>query len=268
MLPLLLTFLLTTAGAFALLWAVAAYVQQSLYESVVDRLPLRSLIGAVLLGCFYTFWVYANTRADSKDKFGVAYDFSPTARREFDEFVAVRRYPNVREPDGSLHEERVAFKKTTAGRTARFTDDRNRVFRPNDSQSLTVAIEVSSGSGDPVRFDALFDANGNYLLPNGRSPRFVEAGGTRFAEVDTAGLLYVPSPAALAGAIGFNLGGFVVWLVVFWPCLRFTLGHSVGGAFGFGLLMLLFVVPLLFEKNLLPPRPAVAIVPETPKLTP
>jgi hypothetical protein len=267
-LPLLLTFLLTTLGAFALLWAVTAYVQQTLYESSVDRLPMRSLIGAVLLGCFYTFWVYANTRADSKDKYGVAYDFSPTARHEIDEFVAVRRFPTVKESDGTAREERVSFKRTALGRTARFTDDRNRVFRPNDSLSLTVALEVKHGPDGPTRYDAVIDAKGNYELPNGRSPRFVEAGGKRFVEADTPGLVFAPSTSALLGALALNLGGFVVWLVVFWPCLRFTLGHAVGGAFGFGLVMMLFVVPLLFEKNQLTPRFAAASPLTPPPLAP
>jgi hypothetical protein len=224
-------------------------VQRTLYESVVDRLPLRSMIGAILLGCFYTFWVYANTRADAKDKFGVLHDFSPTARHGVEEFVAVRRFPNVKEPDGTVREERVTFKKSATGKTIRFVDDRNRVFRINDSQSLTVALELKTGPDSAIRYDAKFDERGVYDLPNGRSARFTEAGGKRFIEADAPGVMYAPSSSALAGALALNAGNFLIWLVVFWPCLRFTLGHAVGGAFGFGLFMMLFCVPLLFEKN-------------------
>jgi hypothetical protein len=162
----------------------------------------------------------------------------------------------------------VPYRKLATGRTARFTDDRGRVFRPGDSMSLTVAIEVKNGTETPTRYDAVLDDRQNYLLVNGRSPRFVEAGGKRFVEADTPGLVFAPSTSALVAALAFNVGGFVVWLVAFWPCLRFTLGHSAGGAFGFGLLMLLFVVPLLFEKNQPPPRFALTVPTELPTPTP
>jgi hypothetical protein len=59
----------------------------------------------------------------------------------------------------------------------------------------------------------------------------------------------VPSTAVLVGAITLNVVNYLIWVVAFWPCLRFTLGHSVAGAIGFGALMMLIFVPLLFQQN-------------------
>ena len=253
MLPLLLTWIFFTIGAFILLWGIALTAQAYLYEHVADRLPLRAAIGAIFLGCFYTFWIYANTRADSKDKYGVIQEFSPTARSESHEFTAVRQYPRTKGPDGKPREELVPFKKGGVGRNIFFVDAKNEKFRTNSSDYITVSLDVVDATGKTARFDAKMDALGNYDLPSGRTPRFIEAGGKRYVEADSPNLVFAPSTAALIGALAFNFMNFVIWVVAFWPCLRFTLGHSIGGAIVIGSLMMLFLVPLLFEKNQLPP---------------
>ncbi|MFO0935629.1 MAG: hypothetical protein U0798_03825 [Gemmataceae bacterium] len=265
MLPLLLTWIFSTLAAFVLLWAVGLTAQAYLYETVADRIPLRAAIGAVLLGCFYTFWIYANTRAESKDRYGVLQEFSPTARSVIDEFVAVRRYPRMNGPDGKPKEEKVAFKNIASNRTAQFVDAKREKFRTSTSDYLTVAIELKDDKGNEGRFDAKLDAKGNYEIPSGRAPRFVEAGSKRFLDADNPGLVFAPSTSALIIAVGFNVMNYLIWVVAFWPCMRFTLGHSIAGAIGFGALMMLFVVPLLFEKNTKPPvAPAVGIVADSP----
>ena len=266
MLSLLLTWIFSTIAAFVLLWAVGLTAQSYLYEQVADRLPMRATIGAIFLGCFYTFWIYANTRADSKDKYGVLQEFSPTARSVSDEFTAVRHYPRMKGPDGKPLEELVAFKKTGVGRIVTFVDAKNEKFRTNSSDYITVSLDVKDATGKVARFDAKMDALGNYDLPSGRTPRFVEAGGKRFVEADNPSLVFAPSTSALIGALVLNFANFAIWVVAFWPCMRFTLGHSIVGAIGFGSLMMLFLVPLLFEKNQRLPvmSPVVDIQPESP----
>lgn len=249
MLPLILTLVLTILAAFALLWAIGFTLQSYLYERVTDHLVLRAAIGGILLGCFYTFWVFVNTRAEFKDKYGVLHQFSPMARSESVEFTAIRSFPNTKGPDGKPREETTAYKKSGAGRTARFVDSKNMPFKRNDSQFVTVALDIKDAAGKTARFDAIMNAAGQYEYPNGRSARFVETGGKRYVEEDNPGLVFAPSTSALVGAILLNLMNFLIWVVAFWPCLRFTLGHSIGGALGFGTLMMLLVVPLLFEKN-------------------
>jgi hypothetical protein len=49
-----------------------------------------------------------------------------------------------------------------------------------------------------------------------------------------------------------NLGVFVVWLVVLWPVLRFTLAPAAGLALVLGGVTMLLLMPLLFEKNQVP----------------
>lgn len=259
MLPLILTWIFSMIGAFALLWAVTFFMQSFLYEQIVDRLPLRAAIGGVLIGCFYTFWVFANTRADSKDKYGVLQEFSPTARTEINEFTAIRKFPNMKGADGNIREEQVVYKKSGGGRNPKFVDDKNQTFRLNDSSYITSSVDVKDPKGNTARFDAVMDSKGAYDQSNGRLGRFVEAGGKRFLEADNPGLIFVPSTGALIGAILLNLLSYVVWFVVFWPCMRFTIGHAVAGAIGFGALMMLFLMPLLFEKNQV--KPMIADVP-------
>jgi hypothetical protein len=258
-LPLILTWIFTTIGAFALLWAAAFLMQSYLYEQIADRLPLRAAIGAIFLGCFYTFWVFVNTRAEFKDKYGVLQEFSPTARTESSEFTAVRQYPNSKGPDGKVREELVTFKKSGSGRNPKFVDDKNQTFRLNDSQYITSSMDVKDAKGNTARFDALLDSKGAYDQSNGRMARFIEVGGKRFVEADNPSLVFAPSTAALIGAVALNVMSYLIWIVAFWPCLRFTLGHSIAGAIGFGALMMLFIVPLLFEKNLV--KPAAVDVP-------
>ena len=260
MLPLILTLVLTILAAFALLWAIGFTLQSYLYEQVTDYLILRAAIGGILLGGFYTFWVFVNTRAEFPNKYGVIQEFSPTKRTEIDEFTAIRQFPNSKGPDGKPKEETTVFKKSGAGRTARFVDDRNMPFKRNDSQFITTAFEIKDAAGKTSRFDAVMNAAGQYEYPNGRSARFVETGSKRYIEEDNPGLMFAPSTSALVGAILLNLMNYLIWVIAFWPCLRFTLGHSIGGALGFGTLMMLLVVPLLFEQNLVKPKIEVPVL--------
>jgi hypothetical protein len=243
-----LTFLLSSFGGFVLLWALTYWLQNYLYESVVDDMALRAAIGGLILGGFYTGWTYVNTRAEFKDRYGVLQDFSPTGAKTIGEFTATRIYPNQKMPDGQVKSETDTFRKTAGSRVATFRNAANQAFRLNDSQTLTTMLTVNDGD-QPIVLKPVWDGESVYARPNGRSARFIEDKGKRFLEADEPGTLYIPSIRVLFAALALNAMNFLIWVIVFWPIMRFTLGHSVGGAIGFGAIMMLMFVPLLFQQN-------------------
>ena len=95
---------------------------------------------------------------------------------------------------------------------------------------------------------------------------FREANGRRyieFSQLGTPGSIQIPSRGAWLGALLFNALHFIIWFLVFWPILRFTSGTALGLATAMTLLVMLFGMPFLFERNA-PPPPAVIAEPVPP----
>ena len=142
------------------------------------------------------------------------------------------------------------------------------------------AIEIPEGESK-VRFEAeLFvpdEAHPGELRPykpgdtaqptynRGVIRTFREANGRRyieFSQLGTPGPIQSPSRGAWIGAVLLNLAQFVIWFIVFWPILRFTSGVVLGLAAGFGVAVMLFAMPILFDRNktpLPPPVPSPAL---------
>jgi len=58
---------------------------------------LRALVAGLAVALFLTMWVYVNTRADSKDKYGTFFEFKPTSAKEITQFEAVRYGVNTKD---------------------------------------------------------------------------------------------------------------------------------------------------------------------------
>jgi hypothetical protein len=256
---LLLTFAAVTLGLFAALWGLGSFLQSSLYSELADRLPLRALVGALLLGGFITFWTYANTRAAGQDRYGTLFEFNPMTVTDLTEFDAVRRYRAAAGQEAP--EKTVAFKRTGGGRTAPFVevDDPSRPLNLTTADYVTIALEVKEGE-TKTRFDADLDDKGRYKSATNKVFRDKRGRYIEFGQTNTPSPIYAPSRGAFAAAVGINVLNFVVWFVVFWPVMRFTLGHSLGLAVVFGGVTMLLLMPLLFEKNQRTQRPAAAAV--------
>jgi hypothetical protein len=247
---LVLTFICLSIAVAAMLWAMSLFIQPYLHGEPVSQLPLRALVGGLAVGCFVTLWVYANTRAERKDKYGTFFEFNPVGTKPIDAFDAVQRSANKQE-DGKYPEATVSFKRPT-GKAEGFVEAKSPTvpFRLNTSNMMTVAVIVDEG-GQKVRFDAeLNDAGNAYKSP---AKTFREASGSRFIDAGTdgggIGVIYAPSTGAVIVAILLNLLLFVVWFAVFWPLLQYSSGMSLGLAAGFGLATMLVALPLLFELN-------------------
>ncbi len=247
---LVLTFVCLSIAVAALLWAMCLFVQPYLHGEPVGQLPLRALVGGLAVGCFVTLWVYANTRAERKDKYGTFFEFNPVGTKPVDAFDAVR-IGAAAGPDGKHPETTVSFKRP-AGKADGFVEAKNPAvpFRLNSTAMMTVAVIVDE-NGQKVRFDAeLTDSGTEYRTP---AKVFREAGGSRFIEAGNegagVGVIYAPSTGAVVVAILLNVLLFAVWFAVFWPLLQYSSGMALGLAAGFGLATMLVAMPLLFELN-------------------
>jgi hypothetical protein len=244
---LLVTFAAVTFALVIVLWGLGMFLQGFLYNAPAGRLPLRAAAGGLILGGFFAFWVYVNTRADTKDKYGIIFMSSAESRKEFSEFEAVREYKSAGDKQG-IPGKAVKFKRP--GKSGPFTDPDGKPFLLTTSDYMTTEMDVKEGD-QTARFTAELDDKGKYKPGHrfvDRNRRYIE-----FGQTNTPSDIVAVSRGAVFGAVALNLLGFVMWFVVFWPVMRFTVGHSIGLAAVFGGATLL-MMPLLFEKNQVPPH--------------
>src|SRR5438477_8775947 len=143
---LLITFIALAFTFAVLLYAVSFLLQGYFYSQPASGLPWRALLGGAAAAGFLTCWVYANTRADSKDKYGTLFEFNSTASKPFDEFVAIRRHSGK-----DARESTAKYVKVNGAFIER--NDPSRVFKLTTSDYLVVAIEVPDGEAK-ARFEA------------------------------------------------------------------------------------------------------------------
>jgi hypothetical protein len=263
---LLLVLLLVTLALFALFLGGSIVAQGYLYQAPADRLPVRAIGAAALLGLFLTFWVWLDQRKPRK--YDTFFEFAPYEMKKFDEFEALRwhSYDGKRMkpgPDGKPLEVASKFRRGVGKDAAFLEEGTGTPFaltgsdKKSGEQFMTVAIKLKpEGEGEAVRFDAQLkdDVSGRKVYTP--EQQFDEQGGNRYVKGDQIGVLYVPSNTTVFVALLINLVHFVLWFVAFWAILHFTRGHAFILAVAFGLLTMLFLMPLLFKPNRAPPAPA------------
>jgi hypothetical protein len=270
-------FVALAVGFAILLYALSVVLQSYLYEQAASRMTLRAIASGLIAAGFLTFWVNVNCKADVKDKYGTLFEFNTTATKNFDEFTAVRRHVH-KGPDGKVLESRRPFVKLGSGYFE--NKDPTKPLKLTTADYTVVAIEIPDGEAK-ARFEAeLFVADETKpgevkpvavadAPPDAKFSRetvryFREANGRRyieFSQLGTPGSIQSPSRAAFFGALALNLLHFVVWLAIFWLVLRFAFGSALGLAAGFGLTIMLFVMPILFERGSAPPTPQAQVAP-------
>jgi hypothetical protein len=263
---------LVVLALFALFWGGSLLAQGYFYNEPADRMPLRALAAALAVGSFLAAWVLIDRRAPGK--YDTFFEFAPYSTVEYAEFDAVRwtvdpaaagkgKVAFRTDDAGAPAETVVRFKRPPGNKTAPFRENgTGPAFRLNDSQGMTAAIVVTGPDDAPVRFKAATKADprtGAVLYAADR--RFTEEKGSRYVMGDQPGQMFVPSTAAVAGALALNLLHFVVWFLALWLLLRFEWGHAAGAAVALGLVAMLAVMPLLFKPNRIP---KVAPVPNPP----
>jgi hypothetical protein len=244
-----ITILVVVFALFVLFWGLAVLLQGYLYNEPADRLPARAAVAALVVGGMIGGWTYANAKSDRKGKYGPLHDFDSTTTTDLSEFTAVRKYVQVKGPDGQPKEEKTTFRRPEGQKTAAFVEDKTgRPFQLSSSEFLTTAIEVKGPDDKVGRFDAVLDPKdpkGQTYLPD---KTFAEKGSKRHLDGDAPGAVYAPSTKAMLFALLLNGLNYVAWLVGFWLVMRFAFPHAVGLAVVFGLLTMLVAAPLLFER--------------------
>ena len=262
-----LTFVLLVSATALVLWGTTAFLQSYLYSEPADKLPVRAVVGGLIVGGFMTLWTYVNTRADTENKYGTLFEFNPVGAKEVTAFEAVRRFPKRNEQGKETkeyREETAPIVRKPGGRPNEFVEDKvgDKFELTNTSKGyLTVALVLDEGGKK-----AWFEVPLNPTDPNkyaGESREFTEQGGSRTIDGTSPSTVFSPSRLVVIAALSLNALVFVAWFAAFWPVLRYTSGAALGLATVGGLLAVLVLMPLLFDLNkpkptALTPPPATA----------
>lgn len=261
---LLLVFVLLTVGLTALFLGGTIVAQGYMYTQAADFVPLRALVGGLLLGGFLTGWAMIDK--NKPGKYDTFFNFSPYTTTEFTEFEAVR-WPVEggkfkTDASGNTVEAVVKFKRSAGGKGSQFVEDgTNEAFKTHTGQYMTGAIRVKGPDDpEPVRYNAPVKERPNTKMKEyTQERRFVEEKGDRYVEAVQIGTLFVPSTGTIAVSLLLNFLLLVTWLVVAWPVLRYSFPHALALTAAGTLVTMLAVMPLLFKFNRpVPPPPAAA----------
>lgn len=247
---LVVTLVVVFLASAAILWGLSLFLQGYLYNEPADKLILRAAVGGLAIACYLTFWVYVNTRADRPNKYGAIHQFSADTRSDPSPFQTIQKF---RKAGGETREETVSFKPKTGEKGLTFVNVADAtLFKLNTSDYITTAILIGEGLS-LARFEAVLKPDG--WTYDGEKKMFREKGGSRFIEGDEPGVVIAPSGGAQFVAILLNVAVFVVLFAVFWPVLRFGIGHAIGLSILIGLVIILVLMPLLFDLNNKPSVP-------------
>jgi hypothetical protein len=143
---LLIILVLVTLVLFALFLGGTLVAQGYLYQAPVDRLPLRALLGALLVAVFITIWVWIDKRHPRK--YDTFFEFAPYETKTFDEFEAIRwmSYDGAtfkKDASGNKVETTVKCKRGVGAKANSFFDEATGdEFKLNTSTAMTVALKL------------------------------------------------------------------------------------------------------------------------------
>jgi hypothetical protein len=236
-----LVFVLLAFGLIMLLWGGALVLQGYLYQSPADDLPIRAAAGGTVLAAFLTFWCYLD--ANNGGKYDTLFEFSPQEMTEYDAFDTVMKKANGEET--SIHyNKRVGSKGTTSD----FFDDKGQPWKKNTNDSMAVAILIKEkDKPEPTRFNAKFDADGNFPR-NLIDLRYTDEAG-RYMSADALGRVVRKKTGVLFANLFINFFHFALWWAVLWYGMRFALWHACGLALVLWLFTMLVMQPSLFNQT-------------------
>lgn len=263
---LFLVFLMLFLALFALFLGGGLVGQGFLYQQPAERLPLRAVIAALVVAGFITLWVRIDQGAPGK--YDTFFNFTAYTTAEFDEFEAVRWAASqgklTLDAAGNPVETTVKFKRD--GKNAPFYQEGTKTpfdlrgTTETGGQFMIGAIRVK-GPNDPkpVRYNARFNegpgAKTKTYPANKSDRRFTEEKGSRYVEEQQLGKLFVPSTGTVVIALLLNFLLVAVWLIAWWPAMRFSLGHSLMFTAVLAVITMLALMPVLFKPNRVPKAP-------------
>ena len=234
----LLILLAALTLVFALvLWLGSVFLQGWLYNDLANRLPVRALVGGLVLALFHVGWA-AVYKADP-GRFDTLTNFkTETLDGTYDEFQSVRRV-------GKEEQKPVRFLRRGSSNDFESTQT-GRPWNRSDADGMVVALLVKEkGNDQATRFDANLDSRtGNFRPPD--ETRYEADGGRRYMDLSAPGKVYRKRSLPYLGNFFANFLHLAVWVAVLWPVMRFSLGHAVGVGLALWGVTMLVVQPILF----------------------
>ena len=236
---LLTLFAILVVALAAVLWVGSIFLQGWLYSDLARHLPLRAVGGAVVLAGFHTAWCWSYQ--GDPGRFDTLQNFSrEKLDGSYDEFQSVRKVGNDEKKPAKFER-----KKGGRGTTDDFqAADTKKPWARSDAEGMVAAVLVQEpNKTEPTRFNA-------ELQPDGKFPatglRYIEDKGKRYMDEAAIGKVYRVRPAAILMNLLANGFHLLLWIVVIWIGMRFTVGNAVAiGLVAWGLVMVV-VQPVLF----------------------
>lgn len=246
---LLVVFLLLAFVLTLFLWGGAMLLQGWLYQDPAERMPLRAAVSGTIMAGFLTFWCLLN--AHSGGKYDTLFEFTPMELVDHDAFDSVMKKANG---DETI----VHYTKRSGGTgvTTDFVDGKGQSWKKNTADSMAVAILIQDkDKSEPVRFNANLEhkkeADGvtRPVFPSQLTElRYTDAAG-RYMSPDSLGRVYRKKSGLLYANLLLNTFHFLLWWMVLWYGLRFSLWHACGLAFAMWLFVMLAAQPVLFSQT-------------------
>ena len=226
-------------GIVVVLWAGSIYLQGWLYNAVASKMPLRAVVGGLVVSGFLTGWCFIYT-ADP-GRFDTLINFSrEKTDGVYHEIESIRKV-------GKDEKKPVKYVRSPGGRGATtefLTTDGQKQWTRSDSEGMVVAILVKEkDKAEPTRFEAKLDAGGKFPVSG---LRYLQPNSSRYMDEASLGTIYRVRSWSLLGNLGANFLHLAVWCLVLCFVMRFEFGNAVGLGLGLWGVTMLAVQPAIF----------------------
>ncbi len=228
--------LIIFASVATLLYIGSLTIQNWLYSTPADNFAIRTLVSALTIAGFITFWCWIDTR--NPGRYETIFSFSSYDSEDYDFVDAIKKIGD--------EEKAIRYSKISLGSRMAWRTEAGQEFRRADSEGPVIAIVIQD-KDKPIRFNTKIDAKGN--LPTGEI-QYKEVKGNRYIEgTTTIGRVYKPGTWKVIICLLLNFAQFVVWTVALWLGMGFALGHAMSMAAGVWIVVTLLVMPVLFTNT-------------------
>jgi hypothetical protein len=232
-------FLILTLAIAAILWVGSVVLQGWLYNDLSPRLPIRALIGGLIMSAFLTGWCAIYKK--DPGRFDTLQNFSrEKLDGSYDEFQSIRKVGEKEKPA-------VKFTRVPGGRgtTEDFRSAEGRkAWARSDGDGMAVAILVQEkDKTEPTRFNAVLEKDGKFPASG---LRYMEEKGNRYMDEHILGRIYRIRPFSLISNLFANGLHLALWIAVVCLIMRFALNHAVGIGLAIWAIVMVVAQPILF----------------------
>ena len=226
-------------GVMVVLWGGSVYLQAWLYNDVASKMPLRAVIGGLVISGFLTGWCVIH-KADP-GRFDTLINFSKEKTEGvYHEMESIRKV-------GKEEKKPVKYTRSPGGRGATtefMTVDGQKQWTRSDSEGMVVAILIKEkDKPEPTRFNAKLDPNDKF--PAG-ALRYEQPNTSRYMDESSLGTIYRVRPWSLMANLTANFLHLAVWCLVLCLVMRFELGNAIGLGLALWAVTMFVVQPAVF----------------------